>query len=678
MSNLINHLYEFGPFRLIPADRLLLRDGQSISLPPKAFDILVVLVQRSGHLVEKQQLIEAVWPGLFVEEGNISVMIHALRKALASNGGDRKYIETVSKRGYRFVAEVRLIEAEPLPTIDPVRSTPATANGIALSEVSNPHSDTQLHSEDRDESLPPGNHSASRSKRGAERTKLHWKWVVSTLVVLATLAILAAILPMVRRASPRKESMSPPDVITSALVHSLAVLPFTSIGEKSDDVLGLGISDAVITKLSGTGKLVIRPTSALERYSGASHDPIAAGREQQVDAVLDGHIQRAGNRLRLTVQLIRVSDGARIWGETFNEKYTDVFSVEDAVAERVAQSTRVELTGAEQRHLTQRPTQNSDAYQAYMKGRYFWNKRTPDGLRKGLRYFQEAVALDPSYTQAYAGIADSYALLGQLTVLPPDVSFPMAKKAAAKALEIDPELADAHATLGFVNLFYDFDGIAAEVEFKRALQNNPDYALAHIWYSVDLAAMGRKNEALAEARRAAVADPLSLTVNTDIGLAFYLGGSNDDAIDAIKKAIDIDPDFARAHFRLGNAYLQKGMSQQALAEYQDAVHLSKESGFDGNQYYECAIGEAYAISGNTREARDVLDRLIQRSKSHYIPAYGIALIYARLGEKDAMFDWLKQAYQEHSTSMAYLKVDPALNAFHSDPRFVALAKSLRF
>lgn len=670
MSNVINQLYEFGPFRLVPADRLLLRNGQSISLPPKAFDILVVLIQRSGHLVDKQQLIESVWPGVFVEEGNISVMIHALRKAFGTNGGDRKYIETVSKRGYRFVAEVRLIEAEPLPPIKPIRSELGTEE-IALSAISNPHSNLRLQSVDsvdRDESPPLASQSASQPKRGGERTKLRWMWAVFPL------AALAAILLMVKRVSPRKESTPSPEVTIP--VHSLAVLPFTGIGEKNDDVLGLGISDAIITKLSGTGKLVIRPTSALERYAGASHDPVAAGREQQVDAVLDGHIQRAGNRLRLTVQLIRVRDGARIWGEVFNERYTDVFSVEDAVAERVARSTRLELTGEEQRHLTQRPTENGEAYQAYMKGRYFWNKRTPDSLRKGLRYFQEAVALDPSYTQAYAGIADSYALLGQLGVLPPDISFPMAKKAAAKALEIDPELADAHATLGFVKLFYDFDGIAAENEFKRALQNNPDYALAHIWYSVDLAAMGRKNEALVEARRAAVEDPLSLTINTDIGLAFYLAGSNDDAIDAIKKAIDIDPDFARAHFRLGNAYLQKGMSQQALAEYQNALQLSKDSGFDGNQYYECAIGEAYAVSGNTREARNVLDRLIQRSKSHYVPAYGIARIYAQLGERDATFDWLKRAYEEHSTSMAYLKVDPAFNAFHSDPRFVATAKLL--
>lgn len=495
-------------------------------------------------------------------------------------------------------------------------------------------------------------------------------WVIFPTVVFV------AILPMMWRPSTRKESTLSSEATIP--IHSLAVLPFTGIGEKNDNVLGVGISHAVITKLSGTGTLIIRPTSALERYSSASYDPVAAGRKQQVDAVLDGHIQRTGDRLHLTVQMIRVRDGAQIWDETFNEKYTDVFSIEDAVAERVARSTRMELAGAEQRHLTQHPTENSSAYQAYMTGRYFWNKRTPDDLQEGLMYFREAVALDPSYTEAYAGIADSYALLGKLTVLLPTVAFPMAREAAVKALEMDPELADAHATLGFVNLFYDFDGIAAENEFKHALQNNPNYALAHIWYSVDLSAMGKSNEALVEARRAAVAAPLSLTANTDIGLAYYLAGLNDDAIDAIKKAIDIDPYFARAHFRLGNAYLQKGMSQQALAEYQNAIQLSKRSGPYGDQYYEAAIGEAYATSGNTKKARNVLDRLIQRSRTQYVPAYGIALIYARLGEKDAMFDWLNRAYDEHSTSMAYLKVDPAFIAFHSDPRFVAVTKPLRF
>jgi len=661
MGNDFNHLYEFGPFRLGPAQRLLLRSGETVHIPPKAFDVLVVLVRHRGHLVEKRELIEAVWPGLFVEEGNISVMVHTLRKALSSEHGDHKYIETVSKRGYRFSAEVRLIEAELFPVAGSVN--PKAAPELPALSGSSIRPGNWLESPLR-ENLPPVG-----SKETPRRKKLHWMWMTLVPVVLAFLLL------MVKRIPLRQERTA---WRTVTAIHSLAVLPFTIIGERSDDAyLGLGMSDAVTTRLDNTGKIVIRPTSALEKYVGASRDPVAAGREQQVDGVLDGHIQFVGDRVRLTVQLIRVHDGARIWGEAFDQKYTDIFAVQDAVSKEVARSLQLELTGTEQKRLTRRPTENSDAYRAYVRGRYFWNKRTTAGLRRGLQYFQEAVALDPAYTQALAGIGDSYALLGEYTVLPPRVAFPMAKEAATKALEMDPELADAHATLGFVDLFYDLDGVAAESEFRRALQSNPNYAIAHTWYGVDLAAMGRYKEAMAEAKRAEAVDPLSLTVSTDIGLIAYLAGRNDEAIEFIKKAIEIDPNFARAHFRLGNAYLQKGMSQEALAEYQRAVQLAGD-GPDEDQYYDASVGEAYAISGNTSEARKGLNRMIERFQRQYAPAYGIALIYAGLGEREQMFEWLKRAYEERCTSMAYLKVDPALNNYRSDPKFVSIARPLRF
>jgi TolB-like protein/tetratricopeptide (TPR) repeat protein len=489
------------------------------------------------------------------------------------------------------------------------------------------------------------------------------------------LVVLAFLFLMFERDLLRQELTTWP---TATAIHSLAVLPFTVIGEKSNDAyLGLGMSDAVTTRLDNTGKIVIRPTSALEKYVGASRNPVAAGREQQVDAVLDGHIQCIGDRVRLTVQLIRVSDGARIWGKAFDEQATGIFAVQDAVSKEVARSLQLELTGAEQKRLTRRPTESGDAYRAYVKGRYFWNKRTTAGLRRGLQHFQEAVALDPAYTEALAGIADSYALLGEYTVLPPRVAFPMAQEAATKALRLDPELADARATLGFVHLFYDFDGQAAENEFRRALRNNPNYAIAHTWYGVDLAARGRYKEAMAEAKRAEALDPLSLTVSTDIGLIAYLAGRNDEAIDFIQKAIEIDPNFARAHFRLGNAYLQKGMNQEALTEYQRAVQLAGGDP-DEDQYYDAAVGEAYALSGNTSEARKVLNRLTDRFQRRYVPAYGIALIYAGLGERGPMFEWLKRAYEERSTSMAYLKVDPALNKYRSDSQFALIAQPLHF
>ncbi len=536
MSNAVSYLYEFGPFRLDPTERLLLRDGHPVPLTPKAFDVLMVLLRHSGHLVEKKELIEAVWPTSFVEEGNLSVMIHALRKAFGSDHRDHTYIETVSKRGYRFAAEVKLIEFAPFPPpsfiqrgqIEPTTSPRLTVTlpTISLRSSSSPASSGWEHP------LP------SRVERGR---RLLW-----LLVALVPVVATGTFLWM--KIAPRREPVAVASQV--ALARSLAVLPFATIGENTDDIyLGLGISDAVTTKLGNTRKIVIRPTSAMARYVGAARDPEAAGREQKVDAVLDGRIQRAGDRIRLTVQLIRVSDGAQMWGDTFDEKYTNIFAVEDTVSEQVARSIRLELTGEEQKRLTQRPTENSAAYQAYVKGRYFWNKRTTEGLRKGLEYFQEAVALDPAYTQAYAGIADSYALLGLFTVMSPKVAFPKAKEAATKALEMDPELADAHATLGFVGLYYDCDGLAAENEFRRALRSNPNYALAHTWYGENLAAMGRFGEAIAEAKRAEAEDPLSLTISTNIGLISYLAGQNDQAIEAFKKAIEIDPNFPRAHFR---------------------------------------------------------------------------------------------------------------------------------
>jgi DNA-binding winged helix-turn-helix (wHTH) protein/TolB-like protein/Flp pilus assembly protein TadD len=667
MSNAVCYLYEFGPFRLDPTERLLLRDGHPIPLTPKAFDLLMVLVQHSGHLVEKRELLEAVWPASFVEEGNLSVMVHALRKAFGSDHRDYTYIETVSKRGYRFAAEVTLIEYAPFAPAPSSPKAPVEPAAPPMRLIPSP----AVSPSSSDRVQPPALRMPTARWRRVEGDNRLLLLVLALAPIIATGTLLwMKIVPGNQPAAVASRT---------ALAHSLAVLPFATIGDKSDDIyLGLGISDAVTTKLGNTRKIVIRPTSAMSRYVGAARDPEAAGREQKVDAVLDGRIQRAGDRIRLTVQLIRVSDGAQMWGDTFDEKYTNIFAVEDAVSEQVARSIRLELTGEEQRRLTQRPTENSAAYQAYVKGRYFWNKRTTEGLQKGLEYFQEAVALDSAYTQAYVGIADSYALLGLFNAMSPKEAFPKAKEAASKALEMDPELADAHATLGFVNFYYDWDGLAAENEFRHALRGNPNYAMAHAWYAEDLAAMGRFSEASAEAKRAQEADPVSLTVGAVYGYVANLAGRNDEAIEGFKKAIEIDPAYPRLHFRLGSVYLQKSMYQPALAEFLKAVQLAGGGDRYGDQYYEAALGSAYAVSGNAVEARKVLDTLVRRSKSRYVPAYAIATIYAGLGDRERVFEWLERGYEDRSTSMAYLKVDPILKDFRSDPRFAALAQRIRF
>jgi len=664
MINAVCHLYEFGPFRLDPTERLLLRDGHPIPVTPKAFDLLMVLVQRSGHLIEKRDLLEAVWPSSFVEEGNLCVTVHALRKAFGSDHRDNTYIETVSKRGYRFAAEVRLIEYA--PSVPALATSRVSVNLPALRLPMNTLAAVSPTSANPEQ--PP-----VLPTHGKQR--LHWN--NRSLLLLAVVPIIATGTFLWMKISSSNQPAA--TVSQNALAHSLAILPFTNIGDQGDDIyLGLGISDAVTTKLGTTRKIVIRPTSAMSRYVGAARDPEIAGREQKVDAVLDGRIQRAGDRIRLTVQLIRVSDGAQMWGDTFDEKYTNIFAVEDAVSEQVARSIRLELTGAEQSRLTQRPTENSDAYQAYVKGRYFWNKRTTEGLWKGLEYFQSAVALDPVYAQAYAGIADSYALLGLIDAIPPKEAFPKAKAAASKALEMDPELADAHATLGFVYFYFDWDGLAAENEFRRALRGNPNYAMAHAWYAEDMAAMGRFGEAIEEAKRAQEVDPVSQTLGAVYGNVAYLAGQNDAAIDALKKAIEIDPSYPRLHFRLGNAYLHGNMRQQALAELLKAVQLTGGGDQYGDQYYEAAVGYAYAVSGNPAEARNTLDNLIRRSQTRYVPAYAIATVYAGLGDREHVFEWLEKGYQDRSTSMAYLKVDPILKDYRSDPRFAALAQRVRF
>jgi TolB-like protein/Flp pilus assembly protein TadD len=457
-------------------------------------------------------------------------------------------------------------------------------------------------------------------------------------------------------------------------IRSLAILPFQTLGAKpSDEYLGLGMADALITRLGDTGKIIVRPTSAIQKYSRQELSPQAAGLEQGVDVVLDGRIQREADRVRLTVQLIRVRDGAQLWGETFDKEFTDIFSLEDALSERVAQSIRLQLTGEETRRLTKRSTERPDAYEAYVKGRYFWNKRTDKGLKKGLEYFRHAISLDPTFAEAYAGVADSYATLGLYALLPPKEAFAAAKAAAKKALEMDDGLAEAHATLGFIHFYYDWNGTEAAEEFRRALAGNPNYAMAHSWYGETLAAMGRYPEAIVESRLALEDDPLSLIIGSNAGWTLCLAGKYDQGIETLKKTIEIDPTFPRAHFRLGRAYEQKQMYAEAVQELQQAVTLA-----GGDPYYEGSLGHVYAISGEPEKARAMLQDFQNRRRKHFVPAYAIALVYAGLGDNDHAFNWLENAYEDRSNSMAYLDQDPELNSLHPDPRFVQLSRRINF
>jgi DNA-binding winged helix-turn-helix (wHTH) protein/TolB-like protein len=647
MGTPVKHLYEFGPFQLDPPERLLLCEGQPVPMPPKAFDLLVVLVERGGHLVDKDELLKIVWRGSIVEEGNLSVTVSFLRKALNDDRGLHKYIETVSKRGYRFVADVREV-GEP-------RGVPALPRPGETAE----------------QRLVPVKLSAALPEAATTSPRRIPRW--SILAAALGLGALVMIIKLV----PHREggaAQVPVQVQGAAAIRSLAVLPFQTLGAKrGDEYLGLGMADALITRLGNTGKIIVRPTSAIQKYAAEDLSPQAVGQEQGVDAVLDGRIQQEADRVRLTVQLIRVRDGVQLWGETFDKEFTNIFALEDALSERVAQSIRLKLTGDETRRFTKRATERPDAYEAYVKGRYFWNKRTDKGMKKGLEYFRQAITLDPTFTEAYVGVADSYATLGLYAVLPPKEAFPAAKDAVKRALEMDDGLAEAHATLGFINFYYDWNGVEGANEFRRALADNPNYAMAHSWYGEDLAAMGRYPEAVEEAQRALEDDPLSLIIGSNAGWTLSLAGKGDQAIKILKKAIEIDPSFPRTHYRLGRAYAQKKLYEMAISELEQAVSLS-----GGDPCYKGSLGHVYAVSGNTNQARSVLRDLEGRTEQQYVPAYAIALIYAGLGDNDHAIIWLQKAYEDRSTSMVFLKLDPELSTLHSDPRFEQLSRRINF
>jgi DNA-binding winged helix-turn-helix (wHTH) protein/TolB-like protein/Flp pilus assembly protein TadD len=644
METRVDRLYEFGPFQLDPPERLLLCQGQAVPLPPKAFDLLVVLVERRGHLVRKEELLKIVWPGSFVEEGNLSVAVSLCRKALNDDRGLHKYIETVSKRGYRFVAEVREVGEQELS----LPALSAHAPGIAF--VARP-----------DPEPPPALSAIQPQPR-----KRIWLWSFLT----ATAAIICV--AVLFRSFGRRDT---PALQEPIAIHSLAVLPFQTLGAKQDEeYIGLGMADALITRLGNTGKIIVRPTSAIQKYAGDTLSPQAAGREQGVDAVLDGRIQRAGNRVRITVQLIRVRDGVQLWGETFDKEFTNIFALEDALSERAAQSIRLQLTGEESRRFTKRSTERPDAYEAYAKGRYFWNKRTDKGMKKGLEFFRQAIALDPSFAEAYVGVADSYATLGLYAVILPKVAFPAAKEAAQRALQMDDGLAAAHASLGFINFYYDWNATAASSEFRRALADNPNYSMTHSWYGESLAAAGNFTEAAKEAQLSLEDDPLSLIIGSNAGWTLSLAGRTDEAINILKKAIEIDPSFPRTHFRLGRAYEQKKSYDLAIAELQQAVMLS-----GGDTCYKGALGHTYAVSGHATEARRVLlDLEGAKRDDQYMPAYAIALVYAGLGDNNQAVTWLQKAYDDRSSSVAFLKLDPELVSLHSDTRFQELTRRVGF
>jgi DNA-binding winged helix-turn-helix (wHTH) protein/tetratricopeptide (TPR) repeat protein len=584
---------EFGPFRIDTLRRLLLREGQLLPLPARAFDMLLALIESGGNIITKDELMRRVWPDTIVGENNLTIAISGLRKTLGEGHNDRKYIVTIPGMGYSFVASVSEL-------------SPDQANNGASPEES-------------------------------------------------------------RRNMPQPKAEA-----GNNSIRSIAVLPFKSLTKQDfDPYLGPGLADAVITRLGNLRQLVVCPTSTVLRYASPRQDPIAAGRALAVDSVLDAHFQRLEDRIRLTVQFVRVRDGHQLWAETFDEMFTNLFSVQDTVSEHVAQALMLKLNDQEKKQLSKRDTVNSEAYQSYLYGRYFWNKRTPDGLKRAIEYFQKALAQDPSYAVSYAGLADCYNLLGYYGLQPPGESFPKAKEAGLQALRLDDSLAEAHASMALFNSVYQWDWATAEREYKRAIEINNNYPTAHQWYAECLSAMGRDAEAQAEVKRALDLDPLSLSANAASGLILYFGNRYAQAVAQLEKTLELDANFLPARWFLAWTLVAMRRYQDALAQLEEAEALSPDNARTLGE-----LGFVQAARGNRSTVQRILVQLRELSRRTYVSSFSLAIIAAASDQKDEAFDALNRACEERNWNVSYLNRDPKLDSLRSDPRFAALARKI--
>jgi DNA-binding winged helix-turn-helix (wHTH) protein/tetratricopeptide (TPR) repeat protein len=582
MSKPGSPLYKFGPFTLNASEKLLFRDGQRVTLKPKVFDLLLVLVENNGHVIDKNELMKRLWPDTFVEESNLSVSIFALRKALGENHYGQSYIETVPRRGYRFVANVT----------ETTGDQNAGSTGISV------------HVTDK-----------------FERT---------------------------------------------AHVKSLAVLPFKLLGSPTtDEYLGLGLADALITRLTNLSQIRVRPTSAVMDYTGP-RDIAVAGHELKVDALLDGSVQRQGKRIRVTTQLVDVRESAILWAENFDENFVNIFSLEDSFSSQLVKALELKLTGREKGLVEKRFTESPDAYQAYLKGVYFLSKRTPKGIRKSFELFEQAITIDSSYAKAYAGLADAYYWLSAYNLVKPRTVLPKAEAAALKALQLDDSLPEAHTALA-VLLRRNWSWASAENEFKRAIALNPNDPRAHHFYSVLLRIVGRFDESWAEIKKAQELDPISLSINLGVANLFYAVGEYDGALDQLKATVELDPNFANAHLRLGTVYVAKGMFDEAIKQYQTAERIWVDQP-DIAAY----LAHVYALSGKKTEALQILAKLRRLSDQGYDMPYFMALIYSALDDNERAFAWLERAYDEHDEVLGGLRTDPMLDGLRADPRFAYL------
>ena len=616
------HLYQFGPFCLDPVKRRLLSDGEVVKLTPKAFETLLVLVQQRGKTIEKDELLKTVWAGTVVEENNLNQSITLLRKTLGDSRQESQYIATIPGIGYRFVADVKEVHEE----------EPA---GVATAP------------------------SAEPAPIKTDRRPM-FRYALLLLVPLVLAVVGYAVLT--RKTTP------PP----SPAVSSIMVLPLDNLsGDPNEEYFADGVTDALIGDLAKlSGLQVISRTSSMH-YKGTKKSLPEIAREIKVDAIVEGTVQRSGDRVVIRAQLIHAATDRHLWVQVYERPMRDVLDVQSEIAQTIARQIQIQMTPADQARLTTRHPVSSKAFDDYLQGRFlYWNRRTEENLHKAITHFQSAIKEDPNYALAHVGLADCYNALGvvQIGALPPTEARRLAEETARKALALDPTLAEAHTALGYAN-HYNWNWTAAETDFKRAIELNPSYANAHNFYASFLMSRGRVEESIASSTRARELDPFSLSISAQRGFLLENARRYDEAIEQLRNVIAMDPNHYQAHWFLGHTYALNKQFEQAIAASQKAVDVSQRApGALG------MLGMVYAQAGQKDEANKILNELLELNKRRYVTPAALANLYIGLDNKDQAFFWLEKAFQERSNYLAYLKVFPILDPLRSDPRFADLVR----
>ncbi len=637
-------LYEFGPFILDTAERLLLREGQPVDLKPKVFDLLVLMVENSNHLLEKEWLLQSLWPDSFVEESNLNVNVSALRKALGETPTDPQYIETVPKRGYRWVAQVVEKSGE-----NPAESEKVTLLIETLSVESAQVAST-IDEAKEVAALDRGKPSRAVSRRALGAA-------VALLIALAAGSYFLL--------SSRAKVASP------GAIHTVAVLPFrTSTSEDADNALGLGMADALITRLARLRRINVRPTSAVLKYSNSTDDSISIGGQLKVDAILEGLIQKSDKKIRITAKLFRTEDGEMLWSGTFDDFFTNIFAVQDSISEKMTEALALRLTRDEERLLTKRYTENTEAYQLYLLGKYYERDPVLEASNKALSFYQAAIDKDPDFALAHVGLAGAYLMLGEFQANRREMQ-EKSKEEISKALGLDPNLGEAYMALGLLKKSASFDWSGAEEAYNRANElspNNPDIIEAR---ATLLMIRGRADEAIREMDEALRFAPNDTSLLLTSAGILRFARRYDQAIEQVRKSMEIDPNSINAHIRLALIYLAMSRAAEAMAEVKRAEAL----GTDFSNLY--IVGYTNARLGNRAEAeRLVEDRLKNTARQRGVNYFWTALIYHTLGKSDLAFKYLEKAYEEKESMILNIKVDPLCDDLRSDARFQSLLRRM--